>query len=87
MEKHDEIQLPKRKIDLNNRKMNDHPSGNSNWSCAWEQQHGAHGNSNMGRMGTARMKWDKETEEGKKRGVGMESKDGTKKYVTSANHD
>ena len=33
------------------------------------------------RMGTAIMKWDKETEEGKERGMSMErSKAGTKKY-------
>ena len=39
------------------------------------------------RMGTARMKWDKETDEGEKRGVSMESEAGTKKYVSTAYHD
>ena len=40
------------------------------------------------RMGTARMKYDKETEvEGKKKGVSMEkSKAGTKKKVPTAYH-
>ena len=39
------------------------------------------------RMGTTRMKYDKETdEEGKKRSVSMESRAKTKKFVPTADH-